>query len=136
MANLTLPQSITHDNLKKVISEMSLAVKEAQGSVTIDLEGVRLDSLTKAVIRDLVEQFPDKVTVSEQFNSDVFYEKIELNEEQGENASNSRLENFGTFLMTRFDDALFFGIIMVDMIYYSFEIFWNKKFLVKMILFS
>ncbi|MCK5809075.1 ABC transporter permease [bacterium] len=129
--NLTLPEAITHDNLKTVLADLSDKIKNSSDSVTIDLEGVRLDSLTKAVIRNLTEQFPDKVTVSQSFTNDVFYDKTELDEEESESDKESTLENIGSFIIARMNDALFFGIIMVDMIYYSIEIFWNKKFLVK-----
>ncbi len=129
--NLVLPEQITHDTVESVLRDARQFVMNAEEPIVINLEGVRLDTLRKAIIRHLMHEFPDKVSLSDGFRSEILYEKPQSATGHSDDDSDDFLYRLGDTLLKRWNDLVFFGIILVDMIYYSIEIFWNKKFVVK-----
>ena len=128
---LTIPDNLTIENSKEAYAKISkLFVPGA--SFEVD-RNVSLNSITKALIRQLSEDYPDQLFVPEKLKNEIFYPKDEENDEVGKEKKPqvSFLENLGGNLMKLGDIILYFFVIMVDMIFYSIESIFNRKFILK-----
>lgn len=125
---LNIPNDLTIENSSKVFAEISSRFSKG-GSFEID-SGISLNSITKALIRQLCEKYPGQLTVPEELKKEIFYQKDDENEEETKTVT-PFLEKLGGSLMKLHDVILYFFVIMVDMIFYSIESIFNRKFILK-----
>lgn len=128
---LNIPSDLTIENSKKAFSELS---KQFANGATFEVDrDIQLNSITKALIRQLSEDHPDQLIVPEELKNDIFYSKEE-GEGGGkseEKAGEPRLDRLGGGLLKLWDIIFYFFVIMVDMIFYSLESIFNRKFILK-----
>ena len=130
MTKIRVPADITIENSEKTLKELNAQIKGME-SAELDLTGVTLNSITKALVRKLREIHCDKVVLSKDLEKEIFY-----HDEENETYDKSRkkepfLESLGEKLIKLWDVIYFFCVIMVDMIFYSFEALYNRKFILK-----
>ncbi len=126
MENYFFKTDITYENYESVISDLKKQFADME-SVVIVPAG-RMSTLKKAAIRELALEF-DHVSVDSDLSGEIFYP--EKKEEKKEKAAEGVLEKLGGNLLAFRDRMAFFFIIMVDMIHYSIQFIWNRKFIVK-----
>ena len=128
---LNIPDNLTIENSKEAYSELS---KQFASGATFEVDlNVSLNSITKALIRQLSENYPDQLIVPEKLKNEIFYPKDEGEAEavKTEKVKVPFLERLGERLLKLRDVILFFFVIMVDMIFYSIESIFNRKFILK-----
>ena len=127
---LNIPDNLTIENSKEIYAGLS---KKFIAGATFEVErNVSLNSITKALIRQLSEDHPGQLSVPEELKNDIFYPKDEGEVKSGsEKAKVPFLENLGEKLLKLRETILFFFVIMVDMIFYSAEALFNRKFILK-----
>jgi len=128
---LNIPDNLTIENSKAVFSELS---KQFANGAAFEVDrNIQLNSITKALIRQLSEDHPDQLIVPEELKNDIFYSKEEgKNEkEEAEKPAEPRLDRLGGRLLKLWDVIFYFFVIMVDMIFYSLESIFNRKFILK-----
>ena len=130
MEKIKIPENITIENSEKIYQELSLDISKLD-SVTIDVTGITLNSMTKALIRKLKDDLGDKILVDDQTAKEVFYQKEESEEEKNPTKKEPFLEKFGEKLIKTGEIIYYFCVIMVDMLFYSFESLYNRKFILK-----
>ncbi len=127
---LNIPADLTIENSKKVYSELSKSF--ANGAVLEVDRDIQLNSITKALIRQLSDDHPGQLAVPEELKNDIFYSKDEGKGGDGsEKAKVPFLEGLGGSLLKLRDLVFYFCVIMVDMIFYSLESIFNRKFILK-----
>lgn len=130
MEKIKIPGDITIENSEKTYNEISASISKLD-SADIDVTGITLNSMTKAVIRRLSEEFGEKLLMSEDVRKEVFYQKEEVRSEEKITKREPYLERLGESLIKTWDVVYYFCVIMVDMIFYSFESLYNRKFILK-----
>ena len=127
---LNIPDNLTIENSKEIYAGLS---KKFIAGATFEVErNVSLNSITKALIRQLSEDHPGQLSVPEELKNDIFYPRDEGEVKSGsEKAKVPFLENLGEKLLKLRETILFFFVIMVDMIFYSAEALFNRKFILK-----
>lgn len=128
---LNIPSDLTIENSKSAYAGIS---KQFANGATFEVDsGIQLNSITKALIRQLSEDHPDQLIVPEELKKEIFYPKEEGDggkEDEGK-VSEPRLEKLGGGLLKLWDVVFYFFVIMVDMIFYSLESIYNRKFILK-----
>jgi len=134
MEKLVIPDSVTIETGEEVFGSLAALMKKG-GEFELETENLKLNSITKAIIRRLVDEFPDKLAVPEKLKNEIFYPKVELAPEAVEQAERnekpSLLERMGESLIKLGDIVLYFCVIMVDMVFYSIQSIFNRKFVLK-----
>jgi len=128
---LNIPADLTIENSKAVFSELS---KQFTKGAAFEVDrNIQLNSITKALIRQLSEDHPDQLIVPEELKNDIFYSKEEAatGKEEELKSAEPRLERLGGRLLKLWDVVCYFFVIMVDMIFYSLESIFNRKFILK-----
>ncbi len=128
---LNIPDNLTIENSKAAFSELSKQF--AKGAAFEVDRNIQLNSITKALIRQLAEEHPDQLIVPEELKNDIFYLKDEgkSEKEDAEKPAEPRIEKLGGRLLKLWDVIFYFFVIMVDMIFYSLESIFNRKFILK-----
>jgi len=130
MDQIKIPESITIENSEKTYQELCLDISKLD-SAAIDVTGITLNSMTKALIRKLSEEFGEKLVIDEDVRKEVFYQKEEVGSEEKIVKTEPYLDRLGESLIKTWDIVYYFCVIMVDMIFYSFESLYNRKFILK-----
>ena len=127
---LNIPDNLTIENSKEAYAEISK--KFVAGTLFEVDRNVSLNSITKALIRQLSEDHPGQLSVPEELKNDIFYSKDDgAVEIKADKTKPPFLENLGGKLLKLRETVLFFFVIMVDMIFYSMESVFNRKFILK-----
>ncbi len=128
---LNIPADLTIENSKEAYSALSKLF--AKGGTFEVGRDIQLNSITKALIRQLSEDHPDQLIVPEELKNDIFYPKDEgkTEKEDDEKPAEPRIERLGGRLLKLWDVVFYFFVIMVDMIFYSLESIFNRKFILK-----
>ena len=128
---LNIPDNLTIENSKDAFDGLSKLF--ADGSEFEVDRDIQLNSITKALIRQLSEDYPDQLIVPEKLKKEIFYPK-----EEGENekdvekkTTEPRLDRLGGRILKLWDVIFYFFVIMVDMVFYSLESIFNRKFILK-----
>jgi phospholipid/cholesterol/gamma-HCH transport system permease protein len=130
MEKIKIPGDITIENSEKIYNEISASILKLD-SADIDVTGITLNSMTKALIRKLSEEFGGKMIIDEDVRKEVFYQKEEMGSEEKIVKTEPYLDRLGESLIKTWDIVYYFCVIMVDMIFYSFESLYNRKFVLK-----
>ncbi|HNZ54834.1 MAG TPA: ABC transporter permease [bacterium] len=130
MEKIKIPGDLTIENSEKAYLEISASISKLD-SVTIDVADITLNSMTKALIRKLSEEFGEKLVIDEDVRKEIFYQKEESEEEKNPRKKEPFLERFGETLIKTWEIIYYFCVIMVDMLFYSFESLYNRKFVLK-----
>ncbi|MBQ4437828.1 ABC transporter permease [bacterium] len=128
---LNIPDNLTIENSKSAYAGIS---KQFANGATLEVDSdIQLNSITKALIRQLSEEHPDQLIVPEELKNDIFYPKEdgEAGKEEAGKAAEPRLDRLGGRLLKLWDVVFYFFVIMVDMIFYSLESIFNRKFILK-----
>ncbi len=128
---LNIPNDLTIENSAKAYAE--LASRFSDGGTFEIGSGISLNSITKALIRQLSENYPEQLIVPESLKKEIFYskEEAEIEKESEEKPAEPRLERLGGRILKLWDVIFYFFVIMVDMIFYSVESLYNRKFILK-----
>lgn len=128
---LNIPADLTIESSKEAYSALSKLF--AKGGTFEVGRDIQLNSITKALIRQLSEDHPDQLIVPEELKNDIFYPKDEgkTEKEEDEKTAEPRIERLGGRLLKLWDVVFYFFVIMVDMIFYSLESIFNRKFILK-----
>ena len=127
---LNIPDNLTIENSKSAYAGISKQF--AEGSTFEVDRDIQLNSITKALIRQLSEDHPGQLIVPEELKNDIFYSKEEETaEKESVKPVEPRLERLGGRLLKLWDVVFYFFVIMVDMIFYSMESIFNRKFILK-----
>ncbi|HNW82634.1 MAG TPA: ABC transporter permease [bacterium] len=127
---IKIPSDITIDNCEKVYLELSKAVSKVD-RVEFDISEATLNSVTKAVLRKLSDAYGEKLDIAEDIRKEIFYHEDEPNTDENMPAKEPFLESFGEKLIKTGDVIYYFCVIMVDMLFYSIESLYNRKFILK-----
>lgn len=127
---IKVPSDITIENCEKVHLDLSSQISKAE-SVSFDLSGVTLNSVTKAVLRKLSAAYGEKIDIPEDLKREIFYKDEETAVREEILKKEPALETLGGKLIQTGEVVYFFCVIMVDMIFYSFESLYNRKFILK-----
>ena len=114
---LNIPSDLTIENSKSAYAEIS---KQFANGATFELtRDIQLNSITKALIRQLSEDHPGQLIVPEELKKEIFYPKDEgeSEKEDAERPAEPRLERLGGRLLKLWDVVFYFFVIMVDMIF-------------------
>lgn len=130
MEKIKVPADLTIANSEKAYLILSSELKK-HDSVELDLSGVTLNSMTKSFIRQLWDEFGEKINIDEKTKEEVFYKKDEVEPEEKVVKKEPLLVRLGESLIEVWDIIFFFCVIMVDMIFYSFESLYDRKFILK-----
>lgn len=130
METIKIPGDLTIENSEKEYLLISASVSKLD-SVKIDVTGITLNSITKAFIRKLRDDFEGRIIVDDMTSKEVFYQKEETEEEKNPSKKEPALERLGESLIKTWEIVYYFCVIMVDMIFYSFESLYNRKFILK-----
>ena len=128
---LNIPDNLTIENSKAAYADLS---KQFANGATFEVNrDIQLNSITKALIRQLSEDHPDQLVVPEELKDDIFYLKDDGKTEAEDSAKSAEplLEKLGGRLLKLWDVIFYFFVIMVDMIFYSLESIFNRKFILK-----
>ena len=127
---LNIPDNLTIENSKSAYAGIS---KQFANGSTFELtRDIQLNSITKALIRQLSEDHPGQLIVPEELKNDIFYSKEEETaEKESAKPVEPRLDRLGGRLLKLWDVVFYFFVIMVDMIFYSMESIFNRKFILK-----
>ena len=127
---LNIPDNLTIENSKSAYAEIS---KQFANGSTFELtRDIQLNSITKALIRQLSEDHPGQLIVPEELKNDIFYSKEEgTGDKESAKPVEPRLDRLGGRLLKLWDVVFYFFVIMVDMIFYSMESIFNRKFILK-----
>lgn len=127
---LNIPNDLTIENSKEAYTSLSKLF--ASGETFEVGRDIQLNSITKALIRQLSEDHPDQLIVPEELKKEIFYSKDEGEaEEDEERPLEPRLDRLGGRILKLWDVIFYFFVIMVDMIFYSLESIFNRKFILK-----
>ena len=127
---LNIPDNLTIENSKSAYAGISKQF--AKGSTFEVDRDIQLNSITKALIRQLSEDHPGQLIVPEELKNDIFYSKEEgADEKESAKPVEPRIERLGGRLLKLWDVVFYFFVIMVDMIFYSMESIFNRKFILK-----
>ena len=126
---LNIPDNLTIENSKSAYTGISKLL--ANGSTFEVDRNIQLNSITKALIRQLAEDYPDQLVIQEELKKEIFYRKDDEIEETEEKPKVPFIEKLGERLLKLYDVILYFFVIMVDMIFYSVESIFNRKFILK-----
>lgn len=130
MTKIQVPADITISNSEKTLKELNAQIKGME-SVELDLTGVTLNSITKALVRKLHDIHGDKISLTEEIRKEVFYYDEEDQPDEKLKKKGPFLEELGEKLIEIWGIIYYFCVIMVDMIFYSFESLYNRKFILK-----
>lgn len=134
MEKLVIPDSVTIETGEEVFGSLASVMKKG-GEFELETENLKLNSITKAIIRRLFEEFPEKLVVPEKLKNEIFYPKVELApdavEKTEQNEKPALSERLGGSLLKLGDIVLYFCVIMVDMVFYSIQSIFNRKFILK-----
>ena len=134
MEKLVIPDSVTIETGEEVFGNLASVMKKG-GEFELETENLKLNSITKAIIRRLFEEFPEKLVVPEKLKNEIFYPKVELApdavEKTEQNEKPALSERLGGSLLKLGDLVLYFCVIMVDMVFYSIQSIFNRKFILK-----
>ena len=134
MEKLVIPDSVTIETGEEVFGSLASVMKMG-GEFELETENLKLNSITKAIIRRLFEEFPEKLVVPEKLKNEIFYPKVELVpdavEKTEQNEKPALSERLGGSLLKLGDIVLYFCVIMVDMVFYSIQSIFNRKFILK-----
>jgi phospholipid/cholesterol/gamma-HCH transport system permease protein len=128
---LNIPNDLTIENSKEAYNSLSKLF--ATGETFEVGRDIQLNSITKALIRQLSEDYPEQLIVPEELKNDIFYPKDEgeSEKEEDEKPAEPRLDRLGGRILKLWDVIFYFFVIMVDMIFYSLESIFNRKFILK-----
>ncbi len=128
---LNIPNDLTIENSKEAYNSLSKLF--ATGETFEVGRDIQLNSITKALIRQLSEDYPEQLIVPEELKNDIFYPKDEgeSEKEEDEKPTEPRLDRLGGRILKLWDVIFYFFVIMVDMIFYSLESIFNRKFILK-----
>ncbi|MGI6394132.1 MAG: MlaE family ABC transporter permease [bacterium] len=130
MEKIKIPQNLTIENCEQNYAELSSQISKVE-SCHLDFSDATLNSVTKTIVRRLFDNFGDKITLDEKIKKEIFYIKEEIDSAADTLESPLSLEKFGEKLLKAWDTIYFLCVIMVDMVYYSFESLFNRKFILK-----
>jgi len=134
MTILKIPPDISYDNFQREVDSLSQEIRKNE-KVKLDFSDVVLNSITKAVARALLEEFPDKIEIEEALKKEIVFGEAEAEAERLEESTAKKEEPFlvrlGAKIFWLYDKVFFFFVIMVDMIFYSFQFLFDKKFVLK-----
>ncbi|MBP5406968.1 ABC transporter permease [bacterium] len=125
---LNIPSDLTIENSSRVYTGISSLFAKGD-SFEVD-SAISLNSITKALIRELYENYPEQLIIPEELKKEIFYQKDE-DAEKPEKPHIPFLEGLGDKILKLRDLIFFFFVIMVDMIFYSLESIFNRKFILK-----
>ena len=128
---LNVPNDLTIESSKEAYNSLSKLF--ATGETFEVGRDIQLNSITKALIRQLSEDYPEQLIVPEELKNDIFYPKDEgeSEKEEDEKPTEPRLDRLGGRILKLWDVIFYFFVIMVDMIFYSLESIFNRKFILK-----
>ncbi len=131
MKTVKIPSDIDFKNGDKIYLRLAEEISQ-NDEVTFDLSEVKLNSVTKAVLRKLCNNFPEKVSLPDDIEKEVNYIRDDESQfEEKESVPPQFFIRVGEYVYALYGKAIFFFVIMVDMIYYSFQFLFNKKFVLK-----
>ena len=127
---IKIPSDITISNCEKVYLELSSAVSKAD-SVEFDLSEATLNSVTKAILRKLSDNYGEKLEITEEIKKEIFYHEEEPLTDGKTIIKEPFMEHLGEYILEVSEVIYYFCVIMVDMLFYSFESLVNRKFILK-----
>jgi phospholipid/cholesterol/gamma-HCH transport system permease protein len=134
MTILKIPPDINYDNFQKEVDSLSQEIRKNE-KVELDFSDVVLNSITKALVRVLLDEFSDKIEIEEDLKKEIIFADAEAEAERLEEGAKKKEEPFlvrlGEKIFWLYDRVFFFFVIMVDMIFYSFQFLFDKKFVLK-----
>ncbi len=123
----TIPQNLSYKNFQEELKKAEKLLKTEQ--ILEFEENIKITTPTKAFIRYFLEKYPKKIKISTRFQEKISYKTEDFVEKKEKKAE--FLLSLGNKLIKNYNSFVFFLIIIVDMLYYSFTSFWDKKFIVK-----
>jgi len=130
MTKILIPADITIENSEKILKELNAQIKGVE-TAQLDLTDVTLNSITKALVRKLQEKHNEKIVLTKELRNEIFYTDEEESIEEPDKEKEPLLETFGEKIINVGNIIYYFCVIMVDMIFYSFESLYNRKFILK-----
>ncbi len=130
MTKVKIPADITISTGEKTLKELNAQIKGME-TAELDLTGVTLNSITKALVRKLREIHSEKIVLTADIEKEIFYHDEELQTDESQKKKGPFLEDLGEKLIDLWGIIYYFCVIMVDMIFYSFESLYNRKFILK-----
>lgn len=133
MKRIRLPQNISYDNAEKeiVLLAKEISASNASEKIELDLEGVQLTTVNKAVIREIHKMFPDKIIIPETILKELLIKTEAESADEEKRPKKGMLIEIADWLNVLRGQIFFFCVIMVDMLYFSVESLWNRRFIVK-----
>ncbi len=132
MITIKIPSDINFENAMSVYSDISSQISENE-EIGFDMEGVVLNSITKALIRKICVEHPNKICIDEELKKEVFYAHDDDSrfDEKEPVDPEPFIESLGSRIYALYGKILFFFVIIVDMVFYSVEFLFNRKFVLK-----
>jgi phospholipid/cholesterol/gamma-HCH transport system permease protein len=127
MALYRIPEKVTYENYPDLLARVLREIR-ALPTVELDLDGVILDSPTKALIRRILSCGHCMVNLPETRANDIIYRRPDTELDTTEELFTERI---GTAIYGLYDKVLFFFIIFVDMLYYAVQSLWDRRHIVK-----
>jgi len=127
MKSYRIPEKITYENypdlLLRVLSDL-----RNEKEVTLDLDGVVLDSPTKAFVRRVLLSSLCHVRIPEYLVEHICYRRPST---EGGTIPEPLLERLGSILYSIRDKVMFFAVIFVDMLYYAGQSLFDRRHLLR-----
>ncbi len=130
MQEIVVPAHISFSKAEIVYRDISRSVDKASGTVKIVTDKSHMNTVSKALLRRLHKAYREKIKFDELTSKQIFYEKTE---EEGENSGSgeSFFEKLGGSLYFIRENFYIFTIIISDMLFYSIQAIWNRRYIIK-----
>jgi phospholipid/cholesterol/gamma-HCH transport system permease protein len=132
MITIKIPPDIDFKNADSVYSRLSSQISENE-AVEFDFSDAVLNSITKALVRRICVEHPNKFNLEENIKKEIFYADdgdSRFDEAEPEEPK-PFLVSLGGKIYWLSGKVFFFFVIMVDMLFYSFQFLFDKKFVLK-----
>ena len=131
METYRIPEPVTFENYPDLLAAALRAIP-AGTEVLLDLDGVRLDTATKAFVRRLVAVRGSAVRIPEKYVDEICYPRPRAEaKKKGTFRWAQILDRVGDGIFSLLDRVVFFGAIFVDMLYYAAQSLWDRRHLLR-----
>lgn len=127
LQKIELKNKISYNEILQIEENLFTAIRSNK-SVLIIVKGGYPNSLCRALIRKTLTY--KNVTIDDEMKKNIYFdteEKTSSSQKQKE----SILDTIGTTVINGWNKIYLFFVIMVDMIFYSFQTIFNRKFIMK-----
>ncbi len=124
---IKLGNKISYNEISGIEENILFLIKSGN-KIEITVEGGYPNSLCRALIRKTLKY--DNVNVNDELKKIINFD-MEDAESSTQKKKELLLEKIGTSVIENWNKIYFFFVIMVDMIFYSFQTIFNRKFIMK-----